>query len=100
MDKNKRGNNAMRVLRRTGDDFKWSADLKSEWDKDDKHHKDAMVDFAKDIFQLTFVGNFYLDRETLLKMYDQYIEYKPLTPMWKQNQQAQYNKLKEKYGNT
>jgi len=28
-------------------------------------------------------------------MYDQYMEYKPTTPMWEQNQRALYDKLKE-----
>ena len=85
----------MRVLRRTGDDLKWSADkLKSEWDKDDEHHKDAMTAFAKDILELTNTRNYYLDRETLLKMYDQYMDYKPSTPMWEQNQRALYDKLR------
>jgi hypothetical protein len=87
----------MRVLRRTGNDFKWSADKsKSEWDKDDEHHKDAMTAFAKDILQLTNVRNSYLDRETLLKMYDMYMTYDTnVVPMWKQNIQALYDKLKE-----
>jgi hypothetical protein len=86
----------MRVLRRTGDDFKWSAKLVSEYDEDDKHHKDAMAAFADDILDLTGKRNCYLDRETLLKMYDMYMDYKPSTPMWQQNQQALYDKLKEK----
>lgn len=85
----------MRVLCRTGDDFKWGAKLASEWDKDDEHHKEAMAAFAKDILELTGTRNCYLDRETLLKMYDMYMNYKPSTPMWKQNQQALYDKLKE-----
>ena len=88
----------MRVLRRTGDDFKWSADKsKSEWDKDDEHHKEAMGAFAKDILELTGTRNYYLDRETLLEMYDQYMTYNKVVPMWKQNQQALYEKLKNKY---
>jgi hypothetical protein len=40
------------------------------------------------------VRDYYIDRETLLKMYDQYMEYKPTTPMWEQNQQALYDKLR------
>ena len=88
----------MRVLCRTGDDFKWSAKLESEWDDDDEHHKDAMTAFAKDILQLTNVRNYYLDRETLLKMYDMYMTYDTnVVPMWKQNIQTLYEKLKEKY---
>ena len=89
----------MRVLRRTGDDFKWSADKpKSEWDKDDEHHTDAMAAFVKDILELTGTRNYYLDRETLLKMYDMYMTYDTnVVPMWKQNIHALYEKLKEKY---
>ena len=84
----------MRVLRRTGDDLNWNAKLVSEYDEDDKHHKDAMAAFADDILDLTGTRNYYLDRETLLKMYDMYMGYKPSTPMWEQNQQALYDKLR------
>jgi len=84
----------MRVLRRTGDDLKWNAKLVSEYDEDDKHHKDAMAAFADDILDLTGTRNYYLDRETLLKMYDMYMDYKPSTPMWEQEQQALYDKLR------
>lgn len=85
----------MRTLRTTGDDLNWSAKLVSEYDEDDKHHKDAMAAFADDILDLTGKRNYYLDRETLLEMYDQYMDYKLSTPMWEQNQQALYDKLKE-----
>ena len=84
----------MRVLRRTGDDLNWSAKLKSEWNEDDKHHGHAMAAFADDILELTGTRTYYLDRETLLKMYDMYMDYKPAKPMWWQNQQALYNKLR------
>jgi hypothetical protein len=85
----------MRVLCRTGDDFKWGAKLASEWDKDDEHHKDAMAAFVKDILELTGTRNYYLDRETLLKMYNMYMTYDPnVVPMWKQNIQALYDKLR------
>ena len=84
----------MRVLRRTGDDLKWNAKPVSEYDEDDKHHKDAMAAFADDILDLTGTRNYYLDRETLLKMYDMYMDYKPSTPMWEQEQQALYDKLR------
>ena len=86
----------MRVLRRTGNDLKSSAKLVLDWDKDDEHHKDAMTAFAEDILQLTNVRNNYLDRETLLKMYGMYMTYDTnVVPMWKQNIQALYSKLKE-----
>ena len=87
----------MRVLRRTGDDLKWTAKLVSEYDEDDKHHGHAMAAFADDIIELAAVRHCYIDRETLLKMYDMYMDYKePAKPMWWQNQQALYDKLKEK----
>ena len=89
------GVDSMRVLRRTGDDLKWSAKLVSEYGEDDKHHKDAMAAFADDILDLTGTRNYYLDRDTLLKMYDMYMDYKPSTPMWEQEQRALYDKLKE-----
>jgi hypothetical protein len=86
----------MRVLRRNGDDLKWSAKLMSDWGRDDHHHKAAMLALSKDIFELAGVRNYYLDRETLLKMYDQYMSYAPtVTPQWKQNQDALYDKLIE-----
>ena len=85
----------MRVLPRTGDDLKWSAKLKSEWDKDDFHHKNAMLAFAEDIIELTGTRNYYLDRETLLKMYDIYMDYKTTAiPRWIENHQAMYDKLR------
>ena len=69
--------------------------MKSEWDKDDFHHKNAMLAFAEDIIELTGTRNYYLDRETLLKMYDVYMDYKETaTPMWIQNQQEMYEKLR------
>ena len=86
----------MRVLRRNGDDLKWSARLVSEWDRDDQHHKAAMLALSKDIFELASVRNNYLDRDTLFKMYDKYMTYDPtVAPQWKQNQDALYEKLKQ-----
>ena len=84
----------MRVQRRTGDDLNWNAKLVLDWDRDDFHHKDAMAAFAEDILELTGTRSYYLDRETLLKMYDMYMDYKTAKPMWWQNQQALYDKLR------
>jgi len=85
----------MKVLRRTGDDFKWSAKLKSEYDEDDKHHKEAMAAFAEDILELAVVRNYFIDRSTLLKMYEQYMLYDPnVEPVWQESQQALYDKLR------
>jgi hypothetical protein len=88
----------MRVLRKTGEDLNWNAKLVLDWDRDDFHHKDAMAAFAEDIIELTGTRNYYLDRETLLKMYDMYMDYKPAKPMWEQNQQALYDKLRREAG--
>jgi hypothetical protein len=84
----------MRVLRRTGDDLNWNAKLVLDWDRDDFHHKDAMAAFAEDIIELTGTRNYYLDRETLLKMYNMYMDYETAESMWEQNQQALYDKLR------
>ena len=84
----------MRVLRRTGDDLKCNAKLVLDWDRDDFHHKDAMAAFAEDIIELTGTRNYYLDRETLLKMYDMYMDYETAESMWEKNQQALYDKLR------
>ena len=85
----------MRVLRRNGNDLNWQAKLVSEWDRDDHLHQNAMRRLARDIFELAVTSNYYIDRETLLKMYDMYMGYKPSTPVWEQNQRALYDKLKE-----
>jgi hypothetical protein len=86
----------MRVLRRTGDDLKWSAKLVSEYDEDDKHHKDAMAAFADDIIELAAVRHYYIDRSTLLRMYEQYMLYElNVEPVWQESQQSLYDKLKE-----
>jgi hypothetical protein len=86
----------MRVLRRTGDDLKWSAKLVSEYDEDDKHHKEAMAAFAKDILELAVVRNCFIDRSTLLRMYEQYMLYElNVEPVWQESQQSLYDKLKE-----
>jgi hypothetical protein len=85
----------MKVLRRTGDDLKWSAKLVSEYDEDDKHHKEAMAAFAEDILELAVVRNYFIDRSTLLKMYEQYMLYDPnVEPVWQESQQALYDKLR------
>ena len=86
----------MKVLRKIGDEPMWSGKKLLNWDADDLYHKDAMHEFAEDIIELTKL-NYYLDRETLLKMYDQYMRYNPSKPMWQQLQQALHEKLKEKY---
>jgi hypothetical protein len=86
----------MRALRRTGDDLKWSAKATLDWDADDRYHKDAMAAFVKDIIELAVVRNYFIDRSTLLKMYEQYMLYElNVEPVWQESQQALYDKLRE-----
>ena len=67
----------MRVLRRYGTDDKWSAKLVEEYDADDKHHKQAIINLIHDLHNLAVVRQCYIDRDTLLELYDKHIgEYK------------------------
>jgi len=67
----------MRVLRRHGTDAKWSAKLVEEYDADNKHHKQAITNLINDLKELVVVRNYYIDRDTLLELYDKHIgEYK------------------------
>ena len=86
----------MRVLRRNGNDLNWQAKLVSEWDRDDHLHQNAMRRFARDIFELAVTRNYYIDRETLLKMYDMYMTYDTtVVPQFKQNQDELHKKIIE-----
>ena len=86
----------MRVLRRNGNDLNWQAKLESEWDIDDHLHKNAMRRLARDIFELAVTRNYYIDRETLFKMYDHYMLYDPtVVPQWRQNEAALLEKIME-----
>ena len=86
----------MRVLRRNGNDLNWQAKLVSEWDEDDHLHQNAMRRLARDIFELAVTRNYYIDRETLLKMYDMYMTYDTtVVPQFKQNQDELYKKMIE-----
>ena len=86
----------MRVLRRNGNDLNWQAKLVSEWDRDDHLHQNAMHRFAKDIFELAAKRNYYIDRETLLKMYDMYMTYDTtVVPQFKQKEAALLKKMIE-----
>ena len=64
-----------RHLRVTGDKFAWRAKLVEDYDIDDRHHKDAMLALMKDIEQLAVVRNYYIDRETISKLYDMHMSY-------------------------
>jgi hypothetical protein len=87
----------MRVLRRNGNDLNWQAKLLPYWDDDDHHHKNAMRRLARDIFELAVTRDYYIDRETMLKMYDHYMLYDPnVVPQWRQNEAELLGKMMEK----
>ena len=65
----------MRVLRRHGTDDKWSAKLVEEYDIDEKHHKQAISNLIHDLKELAVVRNYYIDRDTMIKLYDQHMSY-------------------------
>ena len=67
----------MRHLRVQGTIEKWNAKLVEEYDIDDKHHKQAIRNLIAELIQLAVVRNYYIDRDTMTKLYDKYIgEYK------------------------
>jgi len=64
-------------LRVHGTTEKWSAKLVEEYDIDEKHHKQAIKNLIEELMQLAVVRNRYIDRDTLLELYDKHIgEYK------------------------
>ena len=65
----------MRHLRVNGNPEKWSAKLVEEYDIDDKHHKQAITNLINDLASLAVVRNYYIDLNTLLKLYDQHMSY-------------------------
>ena len=65
----------LRHLRVHGNETAWQAKLVEDYDIDDKHHKNAMAGLIEDIKQLALVRNYYIDRETISKLYDRYISY-------------------------
>jgi hypothetical protein len=65
----------MRHLRVHGTAEKWSAKLVEEYDIDDKHHKQAMTNLINDLASLAVVRNYYIDPNTMMKLYDQHMSY-------------------------
>jgi len=65
----------MRHLRVHGNKKIWQAKLVEEYNIDDKHHKNAMAALIEDIKQAAVVRNYYIDRETISKLYDRHISY-------------------------
>jgi len=65
----------MRHLRVHGNKKIWRAKLSSEYDLDDLYHKAAMAALIEDIKQAAVVRNYYIDRETISKLYDRHISY-------------------------
>ena len=67
----------MRHLRVHGTREKWSAKLVEEYDIDEKHHKQAIKNLIEELMQLAVIRNYYIDRDTMMKLYDKHIgEYK------------------------
>ena len=67
----------MRHLRVHGTAEKWSAKLVEEYDIDEKHHKQAIRNLIAELIQLAVIRNYYIDRDTMMKLYDKHIgEYK------------------------
>jgi len=65
----------MRHLRVKGTPEKWSAKLVEEYDLDDKHHKQAIKNLIQDLSGLAVVRNYYIDRDTMMKLYDHHMSY-------------------------
>ena len=65
----------MRHLRVHGTAEKWSAKLVEEYDIDDKHYKQAMTNLINDLASLAVVRNYYIDPNTIMKLYDQHMSY-------------------------
>jgi len=65
----------MRHLRVHGTAEKWSAKLVEEYDIDDKHHKQAMTNLINDLASLAVVRNYYINPNTMMKLYDQHMSY-------------------------
>ena len=67
----------MRHLRVHGTAEKWSAKLVEDYDIDEKHHKQAIRNLIAELIQLAVIRNYYIDRDTMMKLYDKHIgEYK------------------------
>ena len=65
----------MRHLRVHGTTEKWSAKLVEEYDIDDKHHKQAISNLIHDLTELAVKRDYYIDRDTMTKLYDQHMSY-------------------------
>jgi hypothetical protein len=67
----------VRHLRLYGNPQKLSDRLLEDYDIDDKRHKQAICNLQFDRIELAVVCNYYIDRDTLLELYDKHIgEYK------------------------
>jgi len=65
----------VRHLRVNGTEGVWRAKLVEEYDIDEKHHKRAIVNLMYDLKELAVVCNYYIDRDTMTKLYDQHMSY-------------------------
>ena len=65
----------MRHLRVHGTAEKWSAKLVEEYDLDDENHKHAISNLMYELRELAVVRNYYVDRETMMQLYDKHMSY-------------------------
>lgn len=65
----------MRHLRVHGTAEKWSAKLVEDYNIDDKHHKQAITNLINDLASLAVIRNYYIDPDTMMKLYDQHMSY-------------------------
>jgi len=65
----------VRHLRVYGTAEKWSAKLLEDYDIDDKHHKQAVSNLIAELIQLAVIRDYYIDRDTMTKLYDQHMSY-------------------------
>jgi hypothetical protein len=65
----------VRHLRVHGTTEKWSAKLVEDYDIDDKHHKQAVSNLIHDLKELAVVRDYYIDRDIMVKLYDQHMSY-------------------------
>jgi hypothetical protein len=65
----------MRHLRVHGTAEKWKAKLVEDYNIDDKHHKQAVTDLINDLASLAVVRDYYIDPDTMMKLYDQHMSY-------------------------
>lgn len=64
----------LHILRRHGNNQKWSAKLVKDYDEVDKRHKTEIEMLIEDLHQLAVVRNYYIDETTLLNLHKKHME--------------------------